>query len=513
MRLRNKLFMGFGIVLALLTVISVWSIIRLGAIGRDVVLITGNNALMMSIKDKEVGHLDWLAKAELGLIDANARKLEVETDPHKCKFGKWYYSAERSRAEVSIPAIAGPLRDIEGYHTRLHRSAIRINEALAANDRTGANAVFAAETVPSLKMVREYLNTVNDKVKAAVSATETQALSNAARTRTAIVVLCVVAVLIGSISAFMIVYGVMKQLGGEPSEVVKAARSIAEGDLTVSIEYDRDKQESALAAMSSMTDTLEGVIAGISGAAQSLVASIGQISSGNQSLSQRTSEQASSVEEIAATLEETTAMIRNNAENAARAQEVSRETSRIAEESGKTILQAVDSINEVNSSSKRISEIISVINQIAFQTNLLALNAAVEAARAGEHGKGFAVVAEEVRNLAQRAGSSSKEISVLIQDSVSKVGRSAEMAQKAGKALHEIIQAVRDAGRLISQVATASEEQRRGIDQINIAITEIDNMTQQNAALVEETASASEDVNGQARRMLDQIQGFRISTD
>jgi hypothetical protein len=189
MKLSKKLYLGFGLVLLLLVIISVWSIIHLSQNSRNITLISSNDALMMSIKDKEVGHLDWLSKAEMGLIDTTSRELQVETDPHKCKFGKWYYSDERIKTGAAIPEIQGLLTDIEQYHTMLHQSAVHINQALSQDNRAGAHEIFKNETVPSLKKVREYLASINDRVHETVISTESKALADASNTKTAILIL------------------------------------------------------------------------------------------------------------------------------------------------------------------------------------------------------------------------------------------------------------------------------------------------------------------------------------
>jgi len=263
-------------------------------------------------------------------------------------------------------------------------------------------------------------------------------------------------------------------------------------------------------AMNNSLDQFEHLVSEIIVAVQNLSQAVQEIASGNENLSQRTSEQASSLEEVASTIEEATATIKQNADNSLDAKKMATESYQMAEEGGKIVGNAVNAINEVNVFSRKIGDIISVINEIAFQTNLLALNAAVEAARAGEQGRGFAVVAGEVRNLAQRAGSSAKEISQLIQDSLEKVSISTEFANKSGEALNKIISSVRSVDQLINEITTASEEQKRGIDQINIAVAELDTMTQQNAALVEETASASEEMSNQSQELIVMMEKFKI---
>ncbi len=292
------------------------------------------------------------------------------------------------------------------------------------------------------------------------------------------------------------------------------AQQLADGDLTTRINLSQEDELGRLAqALNSAADSLENLISNVIVSSQNLSQAVEQIASGNQNLSQRTSEQASSLEEIASTIEETTATINQNADNAGRARDLAEIGSGKSVEGNKIAVEAVNSITEMNESSKKVADIIAVINEIAFQTNLLALNAAVEAARAGEQGRGFAVVAGEVRNLAQRSGNAAKEIETLIKDTVNKVDKSTELVNRTGISLNEIAEASKTSSQIITEIAAASMEQKQGIGQINNAIAEMDNMTQQNASLVEETASASEEMANQAAELLDMVQRFKISED
>jgi methyl-accepting chemotaxis protein len=304
-------------------------------------------------------------------------------------------------------------------------------------------------------------------------------------------------------------------ISGKISNPVQAmsefANKLAEGDFTQRVKIKQKDEIGNLAnALNSSADNLEDLITNIIMSAENLSQAVDQISKGNMNLSQRTTEQASALEEIAATIEENTATVDRNADNSKSAQSLTQEGAKKSAIGSDQAVVAIQSINEINDSSKKISEIISVINEIAFQTNLLALNAAVEAARAGDQGKGFAVVAGEVRNLAQRSGSAAKEIELLIKESVDKVEKGTQVVVQSGEYLKEIAAAAKTSAHLISEIAAASDEQRQGMDQINRAIVELDSATQQNAALVEETASASEEMANQAQEMLALMSRFTI---
>ncbi len=297
-------------------------------------------------------------------------------------------------------------------------------------------------------------------------------------------------------------------------EMISGLQSVSKGDLTVEIDESVRKRTDAVGKMAEAVDlmikSLSEVMNSIIYSARNLSQAVQEISAGNQNLSQRTSEQASALEEIASAIEETTATIRQNAANAEDANRSSVEANNLAESGGEVVGRSVDAMNEISHASKKISEIISVINDISFQTNLLSLNAAVEAARAGEQGRGFAVVAGEVRNLAQRSSSAAKEIENLIKDSIEKIERGTKYSNESGESLKVIVDSIKSASQLVSEIAAASEEQRRGIEQISTAITQMDEATQQNASLVEETAAASEEMASQAMELMSMTRRFRI---
>ena len=291
---------------------------------------------------------------------------------------------------------------------------------------------------------------------------------------------------------------VSRPLGGEPAAATAVANRIAGGDLAHELSVVEVDTTSILAAMARMQHNLAGIIGQINEAAGTITIASREIAAGNADLSQRTEEQASSLEETASSMEELTSTVKQNAENAKQANQLAIGASAVALKGGAVVSEVVGTMSSINESSKKIVDIISVIDGIAFQTNILALNAAVEAARAGEQGRGFAVVASEVRNLAQRSAAAAKEIKSLIEDSVGKVDSGAKLVDEAGRTMQEIVASVKRVTDIMSEITAASQEQSAGIEQVNQAITQMDEVTQQNAALVEAAAAARVDAGAGA---------------
>ncbi|WP_018949323.1 methyl-accepting chemotaxis protein [Thioalkalivibrio sp. ALMg11] len=291
----------------------------------------------------------------------------------------------------------------------------------------------------------------------------------------------------------------------EGSRVMQA---MSEGDLAVRMEGDFQGEFGKFRdAIHTSLENLDNLVGQILEGAGNVRSASAEIAQGNTDLSQRTEEQASSLEETASSMEEMTSTVKSNADNARQANQLASAARDKAQEGGQIVEKTVSAMGEINQSSKKIADIIGVIDEIAFQTNLLALNAAVEAARAGEQGRGFAVVATEVRNLAQRSAQAAKEIKTLINDSVERIGEGSKLVDNSGKALEEIVDSVKKVSDIIAEIAAASEEQSTGLDEINKAVTQLDEVTQQNAALVEEAAAASESLDDQSRELLD-LMGF-----
>ncbi|MBE0619087.1 MAG: cache domain-containing protein [Burkholderiales bacterium] len=305
-----------------------------------------------------------------------------------------------------------------------------------------------------------------------------------------------------------------RSITGPIRKALAVAEGIAQGDLTHKFDAKpRHEAEQLLVALSHTAAQLKGFIDEVKKSAQAIATASGEIRAGNDDLSQRTEEQASSLEQTASSMEELTSTVKQNADNARQANQLALGASTVAVKGGEVVGEVVNTMSSINESSKKIVDIISVIDGIAFQTNILALNAAVEAARAGEQGRGFAVVASEVRSLAQRSSTAAKEIKALIDDSVDKVGAGTKLVDEAGKTMEEIVSSVKRVTDIMSEITAASEEQSSGIEQVNQAITQMDKTTQQNAALVEEASTAAELMQEQEQHLAQALAVFRMASD
>ncbi|MEY2115939.1 MULTISPECIES: methyl-accepting chemotaxis protein [Rhodanobacter] len=304
---------------------------------------------------------------------------------------------------------------------------------------------------------------------------------------------------------------IRRSIGGEPTFAVKMVGRMADGNLSVEgAEGVKLAPGSMMHAMQRLHLKLIEVVGQVQHGSQAVSSAAQQIAKGNDDLSQRTQEQASSLEETASSMEEMTSTVRQNAENASHANQLANGAREQAERGGQVVAQAVAAMGEISASSRRIADIVGLIDEIAFQTNLLSLNAAVEAARAGEQGRGFAVVASEVRSLSQRSAAAAKEIKVLIGESVDRVQAGSALVEQSGAALADIVDSVRKVTDIVAEIAAASHEQSAGIDQVNRAVMQMDEVTQQNAALVEEAAAAARAMQEQAGQLQRQMRFFRL---
>jgi methyl-accepting chemotaxis protein len=318
-------------------------------------------------------------------------------------------------------------------------------------------------------------------------------------------------IVFGVLMAGLIGYWLIRAITRPLNEAVRIAESVAAGDLTQRIDvHSQDETGKLMQAMQAMQDSLVNIVGQVRTGTETISVASREIASGNADLSSRTESQASSLEETASSMEELTSTVKQNAENARQANQLVGSTADVAVRGGRVVGQVVDTMASIKDSSRKIADIIGVIDGIAFQTNILALNAAVEAARAGEQGRGFAVVASEVRNLAQRSAGAAKEIKALIEDSVGKVDAGGKLVDEAGKTMDEIVTSVKRVTDIMSEIAAASQEQSSGIEQVNQAVGQMDEVTQQNSALVEQAAAAAESLQDQATQLAQAVSVFKL---
>jgi methyl-accepting chemotaxis protein len=319
--------------------------------------------------------------------------------------------------------------------------------------------------------------------------------------------------LVLSLAIFAFAWLVARRIKGALDQAIAASQLIASGDLTAHITVQsKDETGELLSSLKEMNEGLARIVGEVRTGADSIATATEEIAAGNADLSQRTEEQASALEETASSMEELTSTVKQNADNAQQANQLAINASGVAVKGGEVINRVVLTMESITGSSKKISDIIGVIDGIAFQTNILALNAAVEAARAGEQGRGFAVVAAEVRSLAQRSAAAAKEIKTLIEDSVSKVQDGSRLVEEAGRTTQDIVTSIKRVTDIMAEISAASQEQSSGIEQVNVAITQMDDVTQQNAALVEQAAAAAESLEDQARQMVSVVARFKLET-
>jgi methyl-accepting chemotaxis protein len=363
------------------------------------------------------------------------------------------------------------------------------------------------EMVP---LMNAYINSVKNLVdiqKNLFAESQKKVLETAQTSKSIMITFGVIAIIIGSVFAWLLSRSITKPL----SYAVEVAKIVASGDLSNDIKVNsKDETGQLLLALKEMNNKLVDIVGQVRTGTDVMSTASTQIAAGNLDLSSRTEEQASSLEETASAMEELTSTVQQNADNAKQANQLANTASEISKKGGAVVSQVVNTMKDIDESSKKIVDIISVIDSIAFQTNILSLNAAVEAARAGEQGRGFAVVASEVRNLAQKSAAAAKEIKQLISNSVEKVQVGVVLVDEAGNTMSKVVDSIKRVTDIMDEISSASQEQALGIEQVNKAITQMDEVTQQNAALVEEAAAASASMQQEAANLSEVVSVFKI---
>jgi methyl-accepting chemotaxis protein len=502
---------AFAVVLLLMAAlgtVSLWALVREDQQARE-------------LSSKWLHGVGLLAEARLAVMEA--REMEVK---HSRTADKSYQSEYEEKivaaGKAATESLAGYQAIVAGEQdaqllapvtkgwAAYQKSAAQVlalghdkKQQDAADISDGAAAMALDETLGAITQLSKF----NFDGGAAAAA---QASATFVHARRAVLGLLVLALALGAGMALVITRHLRAQLGGEPRSAVQLASAVAAGDLSTEVRLAVGDTESLMAQLVAMQRGLVDAVSSVRRGSESVATASAQIAQGNQDLSERTEQQASALQKTAATMEELGSTVTNNADNAKQANQQAIGASQVAVKGGEVVGQVVETMKAINDSSKKIADIISVIDGIAFQTNILALNAAVEAARAGEQGRGFAVVAAEVRSLAQRSAEAAKEIKLLISASVSRVEQGTALVGEAGKTMGEIVGAIRRVTDIVGEISSASAEQSTGVSQVGEAVSQMDRATQQNAALVEESTAAAMNLQQQAQQLVQAVAVFKL---
>jgi methyl-accepting chemotaxis protein len=509
--IRQRLIVAFGAFTVLLGAMAGVGAWRLAELSQVTTRMASVDVRMERLANQ------WLAETRINVVRAIA--LTQGEDPELRRiFQPAFEATSRQITDLSVQAeemIEGDEpKSLFAVATQARKAYVDMRQAVL-DKRKGGDAAAAAtmlerDLLPAAQTYQDAVKALGDHYAAEVQDDAAAATASAAAGRNVLIAFCGAGIALALLGAWLITRSITRPL----DQALATVRRVADGDLTVQVETGgRDEMAQLLRNLATMTANLRQLVGEVAAGAHAVADTSAQIAQGNLDLSQRTEEQASTLEETASSMEELTSTVAQNAHNARAANELALAASGVAQEGGRAVNEVVATMNGIAGSSTRISEIISVIDGIAFQTNILALNAAVEAARAGEQGRGFAVVAAEVRTLAQRSAQAAKEIKTLIVDSVQQVEAGTRQVDAAGRKMQDIVSSVGQVSELIAEIAAASQEQSSGIEQVSTAVTQMDQGVQQNASLVEEGTAATESMKAQAVALQRMVARFRIGAE
>ena len=511
LKVSTRLALGFGLSVALGVTIAVVGTLQMRSLAAQVNELANNRMpkvdKLANIKDN-INTAARSVRNALLTTDAAVRAVEIK------RIGDVRAANAKLISELDVTLVLPKPRELLKVilDTRI-RYAEAMDRALALSANGQAEAATQLlfgevrdQQLILFKAIDESTDIQSDIAKrlgkdAAASATTNAALMLAMAAAMAV---------LGGLIGWALTRSLGRALGAEPADVSAAVQRVADGDLATPVALRPGDDSSTMAAVARMQAALSAVVSSVRSNSESVATASAQIAQGNQDLSSRTEQQASSLEETAASMEQINGSSRQNADNAAQANQLALTASSMAQDGGRVVGEMVQTMQQIEQASRQIVDIISVIDGIAFQTNILALNAAVEAARAGEQGRGFAVVASEVRSLAQRSADAAKQIKTLINTTVERVEQGSTQVGRAGGSMQDIVGAIERVNDIVGEIASASREQMTGVGQVSEAVHQMDKVTQQNAALVEESAAAAESLRQQAEALVGAVAVFKL---
>ncbi len=510
-KIGTRLAIGFGsILLILVAMVVLTNVLNASNKGALMGGLATTNAKNLHVATMKSAMLETgIAMRNIGL-QSDVALMQKEQDKVKAQSKRYEDARARLQASGLDDAEKKVIADIAAVDKEMEAAFKEaIGQVLAFNSE-GAAKVIAGRIDPLNQQALVLLNRLVEMQLAASRIMLDKSVRDDTSLKTMLYVIGAVALGLGVALALLITRSIVAPLHG----AVSVAKKVAAGQLTSQVLVEgRDETSELLQALKDMNESLSKTVGEVRTGTETITIASQEIASGNADLSSRTESQASSLEETASSMEELTSTVKQNADNARQANQLAVSASSVAVKGGSVVSQVVDTMGSIKESSRKIVDIIGVIDGIAFQTNILALNAAVEAARAGEQGRGFAVVAAEVRNLAQRSAGAAKEIKSLIGDSVDKVDAGSKLVDEAGQTMDLIVTSIKQVADIMGEITAATQEQSNGIEEVNQAITQMDEMTQQNAALVEQAAAAAESMQEQAQKLALAVSIFKLSGD
>jgi len=503
----TRLGLAFGLVMLITTLTTLLGTWRLGTVRDTYEGIASTEVQRNYLAQKWAAdiHLNWVrASSALKTSDAAyIDTLQKDMTATSAGISKTQKALEALMQDDTGRALMAKVATNRSIYTDARSK-------LLARKKAGEeiSAAVDSELQPLAWLYLDALKPVNDHAQDLFDQIEARTANTVSVTQWALQIGALVCVVLGALLAWLVTRSVTRPI----LQAVGAAEAISDGDLARTVNISgKDEAARMLQALAHMREKLAGIVADVRQNAESVAVASGQIAQGNNDLSARTEQQASALEETAASMEQLSSTVKQNADNARQGNQLAQSASSVAVKGGEVVGQVVETMKGINDASKKIAEIISVIDGIAFQTNILALNAAVEAARAGEQGRGFAVVASEVRSLAGRSADAAREIKALITDSVQRVAQGTALVDQAGNTMTEVVNSIRRVTDIMGEISSASTEQSAGVAQVGEAITQMDQATQQNAALVEQSAAAAESLKGQAQHLVGAVAVFKLA--